>query len=265
MKETGGPPTIRSVLVALDDACSDYETMETAAQLAADLHAELQGLYVEDVNVLRMAALPFTEEITAASGIARPIDAESMERAMRNKAEHVRRLMERTAARVRIRCSFSVARGHVTQSALLATSEADLVLFGSRSHAPAMRPPIGTRTRSAVRPIVAVVDAAAMSARTLDTAAAVGQRQGRGLVVLICDNEHDDVVEQLAGRVRDELAARGVDANVPPGPIRTVAALIQSARAHRAAMVLLSRACRLLDEVAVRTLLENLDCSIVLV
>ena len=95
MKDTDNPPTIRSILVALDDACSDHETMETAAHLAADLHAELQGLYVEDVNVLRMAALPFTEEITAGSGVARPIDAESMERAMQNKAEHVRRLMER--------------------------------------------------------------------------------------------------------------------------------------------------------------------------
>ena len=68
----------------------------------------------------------------------------------------------------------------------MATSEGDLVLFGSRSHAPAVRPPLGVRTRSTVRPIVAVVDATALSARTLDTAAAVSQRQGRGLVVLIC-------------------------------------------------------------------------------
>ena len=165
---------------------------------------------------------------------------------------------------VQIRCSFSVARGRVTQRALLATRETDLVLCGSRSHAPAVRPPLGARTRSIVRPIVAVVDATAVSARTLDTAAAVSECQGRGLVVLICDGERD-VVGQLAGRVRDELAARGGDVNVPPGPIHTVAALIQSAQVHRAALVLLSRECRLLDEVAMQTLLENLDCSIVLV
>ena len=79
------PSAIRSILVALDDACSDHETMETAAHLAADLHAELQGLYIEDVDLLRMAALPFTEEITTASGMARPIDAQSMERAMQQQ------------------------------------------------------------------------------------------------------------------------------------------------------------------------------------
>ena len=65
--------------------------------------------------------------------------------------------------------------------------------------------------------------------------------------------------------MRDELADCGVDVNVPLGPIDSVAALVQSAQAQRAALVLLSRECRLLDEVAVQTLLENLDCSFVLV
>ena len=74
-----------------------------------------------------------------------------------------------------------------------------------------------------------------------------------------------DVVEQLAGHVRDELADCGVEVTVPLGPIESIAALVQSARAQRAALVLVSRACRLLDEVAVQTLLENLDCSIVFV
>ena len=87
MKATDYSPTIRSILVALDDACSDHETMETAAHLAADLHAELQGLYIEDINVLRMAGLPFMAEITAASGTVRPIDTQSMERAMQTKAD----------------------------------------------------------------------------------------------------------------------------------------------------------------------------------
>jgi hypothetical protein len=260
MKDT----TIRSILVALDDACSDHETMETAAHLAADLHAELQGLYVQDVNVLRMAALPFTEEITTASGETRPIDEQSMERAMQNKAEQVRRLMEQTAASVQIRCSFSVARGRVPHCALLSTREVDLVLFGSRSHAPSVRPPLGVRTRSSVRPIVAVVDAETMSARTLDTAAAVGQSQGRGLVVLVCRAE-PEAVEDLAHTIREAVAEFDVMVRVPLRPIHTVPALIESLQACRAALVLLSRDSPLLDEFAVQTLLENLDCSIVLV
>ncbi|MHB8865062.1 MAG: universal stress protein, partial [Pirellulaceae bacterium] len=137
MTDTAHPSSIRSILVALDDACSDHETMEMAVHLAADFQAELQGLYIEDTDLLRMAALPFTQEITSGSGIAREIDAQSMERAMQNKAEHARQVMEQTATRVQIRWSFSVTRGRRTPRSLLTSSHADLILFGSRSHAPA--------------------------------------------------------------------------------------------------------------------------------
>ncbi len=258
------PRMIRSILVALDDACSDPETMELAAQLAADFQAEFQGLYVEDINLLRMADLPFMQEITAGSGVARPIDRKSMERAMQHKAEHVRELMERTAASVQIRCSFSVERGRVLRCALAATREVDLVLFGSRSHAPAVRAPLGTRLRAATRPVVAVVEAAAVSARTLATAAEVGRRQQRGLVVLVCGGPQETAAH-LAGRIRQELAAYEVHVRVPARPVGALSTLIQSAQDYRAAWVLLSRQCRLLDEGAVQTLLENLDCPIVLV
>ncbi|NLX55885.1 MAG: hypothetical protein GXY58_12285 [Planctomycetaceae bacterium] len=263
MKHTPPLPAVRCILVALDDACSDHETMETAARLAADLQAELQGLYVEDVNALRLAALPFTQEITTASGVARRIDPESMERAMQNKAAHVRQLLERSAARAHIRCSFSVTRGHVTQRALLATGETDLVLFGSRSHAPATRLPAAAPARSAVRPVVAVLDAAAPRIQTLDTAVAISQRQQRGLVVLV-RGAPPGAVELCADRVRDRLADRDVNARVSRIPIDTLADLIRAAHTHGAALLLLSRTCRLLDQTAVHTLLENLDCPIVL-
>ncbi len=81
--------TIRSVLVAIDDASSGHDIMEAAVSLAADLQAELQGLYIEDVNLLRMAELPFVYEVTTASGAIRPIDAQSLQKAMQQKAEQL--------------------------------------------------------------------------------------------------------------------------------------------------------------------------------
>ena len=44
MKHTPPLPAIRCILVALDDACSDHETMETAARLAAYLGLELRAI-----------------------------------------------------------------------------------------------------------------------------------------------------------------------------------------------------------------------------
>jgi hypothetical protein len=262
--ETANPSAIKSILVALDDACSDLETMEVAVHLAADLHAELQGLYIEDIDLLRMAALPFTQEITTTSGMAREIDAQSMERAMHNKAEHARQVLERTAASVQIRWSFAVSRGRRTPRALLATSQADLVLFGSRSHAPLVRPPLGVRTRSATRPVVVMVDATSASLRVLETAAMVGERQRRGVIVLLWGRVRPGD-EQLVGRLRESFRERNLEIHLAPLPTDDVDGLIREANAQRAALVLMSRDCPLLDEVAMQSLIENLDCSIVLV
>jgi hypothetical protein len=264
MTDTANLSTIKSVLVALDDACSDHETMELAAHLAADFHAELQGLYIEDTDLLRMAALPFTQEITTASGLAREIDAQSMERAMQNKAEHARQIMERTAASAQIQWSFSIARGRRTPRALLATSQADLVLFGSRSHAPAVRPPMGARMRSAARPLVVIVDTSSVNLRLLETAAVVGERQGRGIIVLIWDPDRR-VDEPSIGRLRTYFSGSRLD--IPSTVLLTddFDGLVRAANARRAALVLMSRDCPFLDEVAMRSLIENLDCSMVLV
>ena len=55
MMSPAPPFAIRSVLVALDDATFGRETMEAAVHLAADLEAELQGLYFENDTLLRAA------------------------------------------------------------------------------------------------------------------------------------------------------------------------------------------------------------------
>ena len=183
---------------------------------------------------------------------------------MHNKAEHARQIMERTAASVQIQWSFSVSRGRRTPRALLATSQADLVLFGSRSHAPSVRPPLGVRTRSASRPVVVMVDATSASLRVLETAAMVGERQQRGVIVLIWGRVRPGD-EQLVGRLRESFRERSLEIHLAPLPTDDVDGLIREANAQRAALVLMSRDCPLLDEVAMQSLIENLDCSIVLV
>jgi hypothetical protein len=51
------------VLLALEGAEPAVEPLFAATQLARGLRAELAGLFVEDVALLRLAALPFTREV----------------------------------------------------------------------------------------------------------------------------------------------------------------------------------------------------------
>jgi hypothetical protein len=49
---------IHRILVALDASVRSLAALEAAAELAAEWHAELLGLFVEDVELLRLAATP---------------------------------------------------------------------------------------------------------------------------------------------------------------------------------------------------------------
>lgn len=64
---------------------------EPVARLARELEAELLGLFIEDVELLRFASLPFAREIGGASAQARTLDLASLERQLRAQARALER------------------------------------------------------------------------------------------------------------------------------------------------------------------------------
>ena len=72
-------PAIRRILVALDASTHSLAALETAAGLAARLEAELVGLFVEDINLLRAAELPFARETSFYSSSLRPLERGELE------------------------------------------------------------------------------------------------------------------------------------------------------------------------------------------
>jgi len=56
-------PAIRRILVAMDTLSDNQAVLESAAELAAQLEAELTGLFVEDTDLLQAAELPVSLEV----------------------------------------------------------------------------------------------------------------------------------------------------------------------------------------------------------
>ena len=77
---------IRRILFALDAATDAPDSLEAATEIAERLNAELIGLFVEDVNLLRSAALPFVREINLGSGGWREFSPANVERELRSRA-----------------------------------------------------------------------------------------------------------------------------------------------------------------------------------
>ncbi len=260
--------SIRNVLVALDDATLGSEMMEAAVKVAVALQADLQGLYVENDSLLRLAELPFVHEVTNGLATVRPIDARSMACAMRHRAELARRILENRAESARIRCSFSVTHGRAGRRSLLCTmrssSESDVIFFACRSHSPGVTPPLGLRARPVVRPLLLLVDNSPRSARALAAATAVARTLKSPIVLLVLAHDHQ-TFQHVSSATSAVLSELELAHTLLPHPITTASALIQSTRDQRPNLLLLDRQSELISESTIESMVDQLDCSIVLV
>jgi nucleotide-binding universal stress UspA family protein len=124
----------RRILVALDDSAPSNEALLAAAALAARVGAHLEGLFVEDVNLLRAAALPFASEISVPSGALRRVDRPQVEAQLRAVAAAACAALAAAARPQRIAWSFRVARGQLSVALVEAATTADLLVLGRHGH-----------------------------------------------------------------------------------------------------------------------------------
>ncbi|MBK6326147.1 MAG: universal stress protein [Chloroflexi bacterium] len=131
---------IQRILVALDASPHSLAALEAAIDLAERLDAELQGLFVEDINLLRLAQLPFARELRYPLPGSQKVDTLHMEEQLRGQAAQAQRLFQQLAEDHKIKHSFTVVRGVVASSLLRATLKATCWCWGApatRSFAPA--------------------------------------------------------------------------------------------------------------------------------
>jgi len=88
---------IRHIAVALDCSPHSIASLTIAAELAHSMHAELTGIFVEDINLLRMAELPFCHEIRIYTSEPEHIDASQFERSLKLQARSAEESLQRIA------------------------------------------------------------------------------------------------------------------------------------------------------------------------
>jgi len=114
--------THRRIVVGLG-AVTRRRELEAAASLAGRIDAELVGLFVEDAQLLRFAALPFAREIGMASARRSRLEVPALERAMRAHAADAERALAAAAQGTAPRWSFRVARGVVAAELIAVATE----------------------------------------------------------------------------------------------------------------------------------------------
>ena len=122
--------TIRRSLVAVEPSAQGQAALDAAARMAARLQAELVGLYVEDVELLRLAQFPFAREFSVHDGpefamgdVSRPLKYRP-EMLFYREAEHEN--YKRLAHRYGLPFPMSVEVKHLDK-VMLATEARDLM------------------------------------------------------------------------------------------------------------------------------------------
>ena len=200
---------IRRILVAVDASSQSLAALEMAGELAARFQAELVGIFVEDINLLRIAEFHFAREVGNYSANMHPIDSPLIELQLRARARSVQSAMESLGKRTNLRWSFHTTRGLIPVELLAAGLDVDLIILGKAGWSGRRR--IGSTTRVLVlqsqrqtlilqrriqlgMPVVVAYDGSASSQKAL-TAARLVWSEGSLLIVqiLVKDAEPDEL------------------------------------------------------------------------
>lgn len=124
---------VRRILVAADSSANSQLVLQTAVDFAAILNAELEGLFVEDIDLVRVAELSIGKEVQLATGLSRIFTPETLQTDMQTEAVMARSTLEKFAQSQRVRWSFKVVRGRVDTEVVSAARDADLLVMGTAS------------------------------------------------------------------------------------------------------------------------------------
>ncbi len=212
---------VQRILVALDTSYHSLAALRAAVELASSLEAELRGIFVEDINLLRAAGLPGAQEVQYPFDAVARMDQARMERLLRAQAEQARRALVKACEKEKITWSFRVARGDVASKVLEAAKEVDLLSIGRASRPLISRAQTGSTARKVTvqasrsvlllprdarirAPIVALYDESPTGQQALKLAGRLAREYGKYLSILSFD-EAEKAVERLQDQAADWL------------------------------------------------------------
>jgi nucleotide-binding universal stress UspA family protein len=269
----------RRIVVALDASDDSQAALEAASELAAVLRAELLGLFVEDINLLRLAELPGASEIVYASGSARALDLPRLERALRMQAAELERALASAAEMTNVRWTFRVARGQVATEVLATAKEADMLVLGRIGRSPRRHARLGSTAHAAAgagrtvvllesgvslgRRVVVLFDGSEGAFRSLATAARLAGENEQDLIVAIYD-EDTEGGNRLRTQSRDWLREQGRQARFRSVDGRATS-LIAIVRQEQAQVLIVAADHLLAQTKTLPDLLDKSRCVVILV
>jgi hypothetical protein len=212
------------VIAAFDVSCDAVAALATAVEVAARLDVEVAGLFIEDVNLFRLAGLPMVRHVGIAPAADAPWNVEQLEADLRALAARAAAELERAATRQGVKWSFRVVRGQPVAELATATMTHDLLVVGAARGLAGvplrLSSPMQTAIRRAGRsvlqvpqrtplaqPLVVLGAGSGLTPRALAAATHLVGAAGRDLAVLVVGVPAETA--RAADQIAASLAAQG--------------------------------------------------------
>lgn len=208
------------VIVAIGSSSPDPATLGAAARLAHVVRGELAALFVEDINLLRLAELPIAFEIGAALPTPRRLAPADIERGFRSEADALRQALAEIGNALQLDFTFDVVRGNPAHVLFDASSERDLIVLAGTATRALTHRPSASIVRHALRaatsgpaarhkgPVAAMLHAGSSAIRVLAVAHELAQADAAELVLLLeASDDSDPSLVQTVERWLKEQAA----------------------------------------------------------
>ncbi|HLE13703.1 MAG TPA: universal stress protein [Anaerolineales bacterium] len=269
---------IRRILVSVDASSQSLTALRVAASLATRLDTEVIGIFVEDINLLRLAEMPFIQEVGYFSARSYPMSSQGIERQLRSSNRWLQQVFQMLSSNTNIRWSLRTIRGSIAAELLDSVLDTDLLILG-RTGLPGMRQ-VGPIVRSLinraptqsliinrpVRPgtrVIILYDGSASSQKALLACELVIAPENPVIVLIIAPDFEQ--AQRLQAQAQAELVAatnrtryhwlRGADAIL----------LAQLARREECGVLVLPAESDALPVDSLLALLDRTDCSVLLV
>lgn len=271
---------IERILVALDASTGSLSALRAAVRLAADADAELVGLFVEDINLLRLADHPVAREVRLVSAAETRPRSSDVQLSLRAQAARARRALDRAAAEEEVTATFRVVRGPVSLSLIAEAVDADLIMLGRVSRPLTRRRRLGSTARAIIaqmprsvllaqtrvdpeQTIALTFDNSPLAWRALRQAYALAEPESRILILLAtADPDEAAVWQRETGRWLRDRGRVGEYRQLP----RVNVTLLTHLVAEETCELLMLTGERLdLTREALAQLVDEVDCSVMVV
>jgi nucleotide-binding universal stress UspA family protein len=272
---------IKRILVALDASQQSASALRAALDIADRLGAELEGLFVEDADVRRLAEMSFTREIGFFSGKRRRLDVQRLTVQLRAQAGRMERYFDFISRQTGVKCRFRVVRGEVAREILTAAADADVVILGKDAWSAVETGEVGPVVREVLNrlgtsalvlqaparldlPMLAVYDGSELAEKALAAAVALTREEEEHLTVLLLADEQG-ACEDLRAQVDDLLPDKGLEVSYEMLTESRISRLVQLLSYGQFGAIALPARSVVMQDEAVLDFLDQVNIPVLLV